>query len=148
MIKAIVFDFYKVFVDNDEGSYIGGLSDKVVVLEHFALNEGLLEFAKKLSQRYQLFIFTTGFIHNEIEIHHKISKIFTYAYNINEIGHTKNEPEAYTTLASLMNIKPEEIVFIDDSQENVDAAKKAGCTAIRFQTNEQIINDLELLLAK
>ena len=47
-------------------------------------------------------------------------------------GHLKPDPMAYTRAIEAMSADPGEIVFIDDQQPNVIAARDAGMTAAWF----------------
>ena len=44
----------------------------------------------------------------------------------NELGHKKPAPEAFDALASGMTVAPGTVAFVDDVQENIDAARRAG----------------------
>ena len=46
---------------------------------------------------------------------------------------TKPEPEIYKALFDKYNLKPEECIFIDDLQKNVDGGKAAGMHTILFK---------------
>lgn len=59
-----------------------------------------------------------------------------------EIGFQKPDLQAYELLLKSMKLPAEEIVFIDDKTENVDAAKKVGIDAIIFESEEQIRKEL------
>jgi FMN phosphatase YigB (HAD superfamily) len=60
-----------------------------------------------------------------------------------EIGAEKPDPKAYETLIEKLKMPAKEIVFIDDKQENVDAAKRLGIDAILFQSPDQIRHELQ-----
>jgi len=45
-------------------------------------------------------------------------------------------------------MRPAEAVFIDDNNENVQAARAIGIRSILFVTNEQTIADLDALLVR
>ncbi|MBR5372370.1 MAG: HAD family phosphatase [Oscillospiraceae bacterium] len=49
---------------------------------------------------------------------------------------TKPDPEIYRRLFRKYNLKPEECLFIDDLQKNIDAAKALGMSGIRFDGYE------------
>lgn len=51
-------------------------------------------------------------------------------------------PEIYQRLLEKCNLKAEECVFLDDTQVNVDAAKKEGIAAICFESKEQATLEL------
>ena len=57
---------------------------------------------------------------------------------------TKPDPEIYLRLCKRYSLKPEECVFIDDTQKNVDAAQKLGMKGIHFtsQTGEQLFEQI------
>lgn len=59
-----------------------------------------------------------------------------------DIGVEKPAMEAYQKLLEHFSIPAEEIVFIDDLPENIEAAKKAGIDAILFESVDQIKNEL------
>lgn len=47
----------------------------------------------------------------------------------------------YELLASRLGLPGNELLFIDDVEENCDGARRAGWTAIRFRSNEQVESD-------
>lgn len=55
-----------------------------------------------------------------------------------EIGVEKPDPKAFGILIKTLNVPPGDILFIDDKQENVDAAKKAGIDAILFKSEPEL----------
>ena len=52
-----------------------------------------------------------------------------------ELGLRKPDPEIYKTVLQRLNAAPSEVLFIDDTQVNVEAAQKLGITAIIFDKN-------------
>jgi putative hydrolase of the HAD superfamily len=61
--------------------------------------------------------------------------VFSYKLNI-----CKPDPRIYKELFSKYSIKPEESVFIDDLQINIDAAKKLGLNGIVFDNINTVKN--------
>lgn len=59
-----------------------------------------------------------------------------------EMGLEKPDPKAYELLVKTLNLPADQIVFIDDKAENVEAAKKLGIDAIVFESEQQIRNEL------
>ncbi len=59
-----------------------------------------------------------------------------------EIGALKPDLKAYSLLLSELALSPEEVIFIDDKLENVEAAKKMGIDGIVFESSQQIRDEL------
>lgn len=59
-----------------------------------------------------------------------------------EIGFEKPNLKAYELLLKTLNLPANEVVFIDDRQENVDAAKIIGLDAILFISEQQLREEL------
>ena len=57
----------------------------------------------------------------------------------------KPMPEIYQLLIDRYGLVPEECVFLDDTQRNLDAAEKFGIHTIRFQNQAQAIEELKKL---
>lgn len=60
-----------------------------------------------------------------------------------EIGAEKPNPRAYEILMEKLHLPSAEIVFIDDREENIEAAKKLGLDAILFKSSDQIRQELK-----
>ncbi|MCB1080218.1 MAG: HAD family phosphatase [Chlamydiia bacterium] len=60
-----------------------------------------------------------------------------------EIGVQKPSQEAYQILLSILQLPGEEVLFIDDKRENVEAAKSVGIDGILFDSFEQLLSELE-----
>ena len=60
-------------------------------------------------------------------------------------GVIKPDPAIYRLLIDRSGLKPEECVFLDDIQKNLDAAKKFGIHTILFQNVDQAKEELKKL---
>jgi putative hydrolase of the HAD superfamily len=58
----------------------------------------------------------------------------------------KPEPQIYEHLVRRFSLSAAETVFIDDLPRNVEAARRLGMSAIRFENVEQCSRELEALL--
>jgi len=55
----------------------------------------------------------------------------------------KPEPEIYEILIERFSLTPEKAVFIDDLEENIEAAKDVGLQGIVFKSPDQLKGDLK-----
>lgn len=61
------------------------------------------------------------------------------------LGVTKPTKEIYETALHITHNKPEECVFIDDREQNAEAAKKLGIHAIHYKNPDQLRKELRFL---
>lgn len=63
-----------------------------------------------------------------------------------ETGYVKSDPKAYTNLLSIIKVKPDEILYFDDSEENVQLAKSLGIKAYVYKdfnsTNKVLVENM------
>ena len=65
-----------------------------------------------------------------------------------ELGIAKPDPEIYKILADTLGCLYEEILFVDDFIENIQAAKSLGIQTIHYQPGLNLINEIESKLEK
>ena len=58
------------------------------------------------------------------------------------MGLEKPDPKAYQLLLEQLALPANEVVFIDDKEENVEAARKLGVDAIVFESAQQVHAEL------
>lgn len=152
MIKALLFDFSKVLLFPKDESYKGGLNELNNKLrgepdfhffDHFELNFELLEFLKGMKNKIPIYMFTKEIIQESPEIKEQVSEVFSGIFSAMKMGILKADPESYKLIAGQLNLAPPEIFYTDDKEENIEAAKSAGCKAIRYENNLQIISELQ-----
>ena len=78
-----------------------------------------------------------------LERHHKIWDMFDGVVISSRIQKVKPEVQIYEHLLSLYKLKPAETIFIDDMQENIEAASSVGIQTIRFIDSAQCRHALE-----
>jgi glucose-1-phosphatase len=114
--------------------------------------EESLMFLDELKARYKLFLLSnTNHIHipefNKIYDQKKRDKpfidFFQKAYFSCEMGLRKPDAECYEWVLQEQNLVPGKTIFVDDSIQNVEAAKLAGMQTILLETGKYI-QDLEL----
>jgi epoxide hydrolase-like predicted phosphatase len=60
-----------------------------------------------------------------------------------EIGYQKPHKEAFDILFQRLGLKPEQVVFVDDSLKSLEKADEIGYIPIQFKNNGQLKLDLE-----
>ena len=110
-----------------------------------------LELVKQLSENYRVFLFSnTNSIHikevySELKKQHGINNLnghFEKVYLSNELGIRKPKPEGFTHIVNTHNLKLEETLFIDDSPQHIEGAKKAGIKAEWLDLGKEDIHEM------
>jgi epoxide hydrolase-like predicted phosphatase len=74
----------------------------------------------------------------------EVEELFDVIVDSAFVGLRKPDPAIYTlTLERLGGVEPERCVFVDDVELNCDTARELGMEAIRFESAEQAIPELE-----
>lgn len=60
-----------------------------------------------------------------------------------EVGDKKPSKKMFDITLDKLKISPEEAIFIDDSQKNIDAAKEIGMNTIRFESVDKLIKEIK-----
>ena len=82
-------------------------------------------------------------IHVEIRDHlvnnHDFFDLFIGGVFSCDINHIKPSPEIYRYLLTTYSLNPQDCVFFDDMEENVEAAEKEGIKSVHFTTAECVL---------
>ena len=153
MITTLLFDFSRVLLFAKDKNYkedLNPLNKKLLeenpnydFLNYFELNQELLNFLETIKDKFELCIFTSGSIQNAKEIRPKLDKVFKNIFSAEELDLSKKESAGYTEIAKKINKTPSEILFIDDSQANIQAASEAGLNTFQYQDNESLIEKIK-----
>jgi epoxide hydrolase-like predicted phosphatase len=72
--------------------------------------------------------------------------VFDVAVISAEVGMMKPDPGIYGLVLAKLGVLPNQAIFIDDMQANVDAANQVGIHGIRFVSTSQVLTDIKSLL--
>ena len=121
----------------------------------FAWNAMLLDFPKKrinllinLKKEYQIFLLSNT---NEIHInkfkkimgeeeYNKFYNLFNKVYYSHQIGYRKLNAEAFQLIIEENNLNSDEVLFIDDSPQHIEGAKKLGINCYHLKDGEDVIS--------
>lgn len=110
-----------------------------------------IELLKLLGKKYRLFLFSnTNSLHikevyNILRRAHGIESLEPYFEKIflsNELGIRKPKPEGFKHILKTQGLKTCETLFIDDSPQHVDGAKKVGINAQLLNLEKEDIEGL------
>ena len=147
MIKVIVSDFSRVLLFPKEGSYKDGLnalhkelSEKsdYSPLDYFEFNQPLLDLYQSLKAKYPLYIFTSDAIQDAPEFQQYLKPIFEDILSAKKMNTDKKTSDAYTLVAKQIGVDPQEILYIDDTPANIQAAKTAGLSTFLYSDFEKL----------
>ena len=108
-------------------------------------NQPVADFIRSLRPRFQTAILSNAGDQDR--------QIFNEAYCIEglvdtviisaEVGLAKPDARIYLLALERLGVQPEEAIFVDDLQVNVEAARQLGIRAIQFQNNEQFLKEIK-----
>ena len=152
MITTIISDFSRVLLFPAEGSYEGSLNklyreqsanQTFNFADYFRFNEELLTFFQSRRDNYLLGIFTTDTIQEAPEARQLLAPIFSHIISAKKSGISKKDASSYVYIADSLQRPVEEILYIDDNEDNILAATKAGLQTIHYKSNEQLFAEIE-----
>ncbi len=72
--------------------------------------------------------------------------VFDYAFFSHALGHTKLEPEFFEGVLTRLNLRPEEVLMVDDKQNVLDVAARVGLQTLQFDnavgTAEELFDEI------
>ena len=105
---------------------------------------GVEKVLQKLKGQIPLYALTnTSLIHYEHMMRtYEPLRYFEKVFTSFEIGHRKPEKEIFLSVIEALGVAPEDIYFIDDTEINVEGAKKLGLHATHLKEGETLENVL------
>jgi putative hydrolase of the HAD superfamily len=121
-----------------------------VWFSHLHHNTAMLELMGSLKSRgYRMGLLTNNV--REWERHWRpkmpIDALFAVVVDSGFVGLRKPDPAIYALTQDRLSVAPEEILFIDDVDVNIAAAREGGWNAVQFRDNQQTIPEIEAALA-
>jgi len=110
-----------------------------------------LELVKQLSEKYRVFLFSnTNSIHvkqvyADLKKEHNLENLdghFEKVYLSNEVGIRKPKPEGFKHIVNEQGLNLEETLFIDDSPQHIEGAKKPGIKAEWLDLDKEDIHGM------
>lgn len=105
----------------------------------FTPDQAMLNLLKSLAVRYPVTLLSNLNVDMKAAIikRLKIRKYFKHMIFSNDIGLLKSEPIMYKIALQKLNVKASETLLIDDTEENIDIAKKLGMKTILFTSEKK-----------
>jgi len=107
---------------------------KRLVIETFPVDKRMVDVIKKTKVNCTTVLFSNqieDWLEKVIE-DNKLRNIFDYLVNSYNVGARKPDQKIFLEALKVTASKPEEVLFVDDSLENIEAAKQMGINAIQF----------------
>jgi putative hydrolase of the HAD superfamily len=111
-------------------------------------NTELIEYGRRLRPRYRTGIVSNSFVgaREREQAAYGFEDLVEEIVYSHEVGFSKPDPRIYALICTRLNVPPEEMVFVDDSDVCVAGARDAGIHAVRYQSSAQAIAEIEKLL--
>jgi len=102
---------------------------------------GVSMLLSKVGEKLSIYAFTnSNFTHQLLwsKKFKQVLSLFREVFVSSEIGKRKPEPAAFHAISFEIGVKPENILFFDDSLENVVGAKKVGMQTVHVRSPKDI----------
>ena len=112
-------------------------------------NTELIDYARQLRPRYRTGILSNSFVgaREKEQAAYCFEDLVDDIVHSHEAGMSKPDPRIYALACTRLGVRPDETVFIEDTEYCVAGAREVGLHAVRYLDNAQVINEIEVLLA-
>jgi epoxide hydrolase-like predicted phosphatase len=112
-------------------------------------NTELIEYARGLRPRYRTGILSNSFVgaREREQAAYGFEDLVDEIVYSHEAGISKPDPRIYALVCSRLDVRHDEMVFLDDTGVCVAGAREAGIHAVHYRDNAQAIAEIEKLLA-
>lgn len=112
------------------------------------INKEVFDMAKSLKLKFKLVILsndTSDWMEAKIK-RFGLLEVFDKVYCSANIGAAKPDAKIFEYVLNDMKIKPEEFLFIDNQENNIEAARKLGINVIYFENMQVLSQQLSKVL--
>ncbi len=111
-------------------------------------NTELIAYFKGLRPRYRTALLSNSFVgaRREEEARFGFAAMTDLIVYSHEEGMSKPDPRIYERAWQRLGVQPQEMIFLDDVEPNILAARECGIHGILFQNNAQAIAEIEACL--
>ena len=115
--------------------------------DQMSLNKELIPLFKKLKKETNVLLLTANTRTQFVDTNKmfSIGQYFTKMMNTWELQMQKSEEKTYKHICKVFNVKPNEIIYIDDQERNLVAPKKLGIHTIFYRSFEQFKKEFDKL---
>jgi putative hydrolase of the HAD superfamily len=109
-----------------------------------------LDLASQLKKKLEI-VYLTNYnklYWNAIKDKFDMNKWFSSGFVSYQLGVRKPSSECFNIILNEYNLKPSEVIFIDDFQSNLDEAKKLGIFTILFKDKDNLAKDIDDLIKR
>lgn len=112
------------------------------------LNVPMANFFRSLRSRYQTAILSNSFVgaRREEQQRYHFEEMCDLIIYTHEEGIAKPDPRIYELACNRLGVQPAQMLFLDDDQQNIAAARSLGIHAIHCRETEQAIADVQAYL--
>lgn len=112
------------------------------------LNAELYDYFKSLRPKYQTAILSNSFVgaREREEAAYKFSEVCDFIIYSHEVGLQKPNPAIYALTCERLGLPPQDIIFLDDREVLIEAAKAIGMQGVIFRDNAQAIAEIEAII--
>jgi FMN phosphatase YigB (HAD superfamily) len=154
----LVYDVGYVLGLADEGAYWGALRKETgikrtdselreVILSHFTLRPWMLKLIRILNEksvRLAILSDQTDWL-DELNERHGFFKWFEQVFNSFHVGRSKRDASLFDLVLSEMTLSPDQTVFVDDNEGNIQRAGARGLRTVLFKDREQFMEEMGVL---
>lgn len=112
------------------------------------LDTGLLALVQSLRGKYRTILLSNAWLGMRKNVMQRFGSLDAFEMQVfsAEVGLRKPDPGIFQHVLDLLGADPEEVVFVDDFAENIQAARRLGLRTIQFRNSQQTRADLTALL--
>jgi epoxide hydrolase-like predicted phosphatase len=113
-------------------------------------NAELIEYARRLRPRYRTGILSNSFVgaREREQAAYGFEDLVDELVYSHECGLRKPDPRSYALVCARLGVEPDQVAFLDDSEKNVEGARRADLQAVLYRDNAQAIGEIEGLLGR
>ncbi len=112
------------------------------------IDKEMLAFISSLKHNYKLGLLSNAMdtTRERLDEKYNLSSYFHQSIYSYEVKMAKPSPEIYKVLLNKLDVEPQQTIFIDDLNENIEVAQTLGLMTIKHKSTSQTIAKLKELL--
>jgi putative hydrolase of the HAD superfamily len=122
------------------------LSDRII--DGFQIRHWVIDLVRSLSEKGYITGILSDQTHwlKELDHYDHFFKEFDHIFNSYDLGKGKQDPTLFTDVVNTLKLQPDEVLFIDDHEDNIQRATAVGLVSLLYIDHRTFIAELEQIL--